>query len=379
MPESLLIVSGESSGELYGALLAKEIRARYPDIKIFGVGGERMRAEGVDVTRTVSGAFGLSEALSHLKELRVTFKKILEIADQRRPKLAVLIDFPDFNFKLGKALKRRGIKILYYVSPQIWAWRAGRVRQMARFVDRMAVILPFEEPLYRKAGISCEFVGHPVLDEIESMAVKDKASLKRELSLEDGPYIAILPGSRPSELKRHLPILIETLKLLKREFPEYGYILPLAPNLDTDPFKNDFEELKDRGVLIRKESALKMLAASEGAVIASGTATLQAAFLETPFVVIYKLSRLTYLAGRLILRVKYVTLLNIILGRESARELLQEKATPENIVRELGKILKNQSERGRMLSDFRELKGRFGGPGASRRVADMAAELAGWR
>lgn len=372
--ESVLIVSGESSGELYGALLAREMKARFPGVRIFGVGGERMRAEGVEVFRTVSGAFGLSEALGHLKELRVTFREILKKADEHRPKLAVLIDFPDFNFKVGMELKRRGAKILYYVSPQVWAWRAGRVNKMARFVDRMALILPFEAGIYEMAGIPCEFVGHPVLDEIESMGVVTREAF----GLGGGPLVALLPGSRPSELKRHLPVFMETVRSLKKELPGCRYFIPLAPNLDPAPFVRDLSLLESEGVVIRKESALKVLSASDAAVIASGTATLQAAFLGTPFAVIYRVSPLTYFLGRLMLRVRHVALLNILLEKEAVAELLQEKATAGNIVKETRRLLEDSSYRERMKSDFGRMRGMFR-TGASARTAEIAAELAGWR
>lgn len=373
--KTLLIVSGESSGELYGALLAGELKKKLPDISIFGVGGERMRAAGVEVFREVSHAFGGTEALRALKELKKTFDQVLRKTDELRPPLAVLIDFPDFNFKLALELKKRGIKILYYVSPQVWAWRAKRIKKMAGFVDRIALVLPFEEDLYMKEGIPCEFVGHPIMDEICGMAEANKSALGLDSMR---PVLSILPGSRPSELAKLLPVLIETVPLLKKEFPQFQYFVPLAPNLKIGIFEKEFSELRSLGVVVKKESALKALSVSEAAVIASGTATLQSALLGTPFVVIYKLSPLTFFIGRMLVKVKYVTLLNILLDKEVARELLQKDVTPENILAELKKILSQKNYSQQIKSELSKVRAMFEGKRASQRVAEMAMEMAGW-
>jgi len=372
--KSLLIVSGESSGELYGALLAHEITARHPDVKIFGVGGEKMKSAGVDVFRHVSHTFGITEALHTLKELKETFKETLRRVEELRPPLAVLIDFPDFNFKLARELKKRGVKVLYYVSPQVWAWRRGRVRKMKGFVDWIGLILPFEEALYRKEGVPCEFVGHPVMDEIKRMGEVKKS----DLGLPEAPLISILPGSRPGELKLHLPVMAEALPLIKREFPEYRCFIPVAPNLDIRPFSREWGELRDLGAVIKKESALKALAVSEAALIASGTATLQSALLKTPFCVFYKLSPITFLAGRLLVKVKYVSLLNILLGRLAAKEFLQKEANAPNIMAELRRLLRDHPYRDRMKADFARVSSLYEGKNASSRVAEQAVRMAGW-
>jgi lipid-A-disaccharide synthase len=372
--KSLLIVSGESSGELYGALLAEEVRRTHPEVKIFGVGGERMKGAGVGVFREVSHAFGLMDAARALRGLKETYKETLKRVEEMRPPVAVLIDFPDFNFKLARELKKRGVKILYYVSPQVWAWRAGRIKKMKEFVDRAALILPFEEELYRKAGIPCEFVGHPILDEIRAMP----EARKSDLGLPETPVISILPGSRPSEFRLHLPVLIETLPLLIREFPEHKCFLPVAPNLDIRPFNGPLSKLRELGAVVKKESALKALALSDAALIASGTATLQAAFLGTPFCLFYKLPPISFFIGRLIIHVKYVGLSNILIGRAASKELLQKDVNPAKLMAEMRRLLNDQPHRDRLKADFARMRGLFEGRSASQRVALMASDMAGW-
>ena len=311
---TIMIVAGESSGELYGSLLAKALKSKWPDVHIMGVGGEKMSEAGVELISSISDAFGLTEAISAFGKIKAAFNKTVEALKQCRPAVLVLIDYPDFNLKVAKLARSLGIKILYYVSPQVWAWRKGRVKKIAGLVDRMAVILPFEEEIYRNAGIPCEFIGHPVLEEIESvigssksfgvqgsaLSEEHRSLFKTALGLEpDRPLLSLLPGSRPSELKRHLPLIIEVVRRFKRdpEISEKGYQLcmPLTLNTDETGYHSYLETLRQEGVIIKKGESVKVLAASDLAVVASGTATLQTAFLEVPMVVVYKLAPLTYL------------------------------------------------------------------------------------
>ncbi|MDA8387605.1 MAG: lipid-A-disaccharide synthase [Nitrospiraceae bacterium] len=387
MSKTLLIVAGESSGELYGSLLAAELGRIAPGVRIMGVGGERMEAEGVQIIRRVSGAFGVTELVSHLKDLRATFRELLRRVDQDRPQAAVLIDFPDFNFRAAAELKKRGVPVLYYVSPQIWAWRAGRIKKMKRLADAAALIMPFEEEIYRKAGIPHEFVGHPVLDEISGISeISGGASRagKTDFCLDAGldgtrPLLALLPGSRPSELKRHLPLFHEVMVRFKREFPDWQFFMPLAPNLETGPFGEQLRAFTEDGAVVRKGGALKALAASDAALIASGTATLQAAFLEKPFCVVYRLSPLTFFLGRMLVKVKYVSLVNILSGGRTVREFLQGEANPALVMAEMRRIAADPGYREGMASSFRTVRAAFEGRRASRRVAEMVCEMAGWR
>jgi lipid-A-disaccharide synthase len=374
-----MIVTGESSGELYGALLAGEIKALWPDARVLGVGGERMRQAGVEVFSGIAGAFGLVEAVSSYRAVRNTFNVTVSKMKEASPDVVVLIDYPDFNFRVGKKARDMGVRVLYYVSPQVWAWRSGRVRTMAEFVDRMAVVLPFEERIYADARIPCEFVGHPIMDDMASLT-SDKKAAREALGLDpERPCLALLPGSRRSEMKRHLPLLLELVKRFRKEYPDYSLFMPVAPNTNEDECGDYFEELRREGVKVGKENAVVVYSASEAAVVASGTATLQAAFRETPMVVIYRMFPLTYLIGRMVIKIKYATIANLILGREAVPELLQGRANPEEILKQLRALLSDSGRREMMMEDLRAVKSQFGGRKPSRRVAEMTGELAGWQ
>jgi lipid-A-disaccharide synthase len=401
---TIMIVTGESSGELYGSLLAKELKNRYPDIRIVGIGGDRMRKVGVELISGISSAFGLSELFSALRDLKSAFERTKETITELMPDVLVLIDFPDFNIKVAGFAKASKIKILYYVSPQVWAWRKGRVKKIARLVDRMAVILPFEADIYKRVGVQCEFVGHPIVEEIEEVLKSTNPPLppftkggsegiinselrtffKSTLGLNpDKPVLSLLPGSRPHELKRLFPLMIQVIRGFKRD-PEinsgrdYQFCIPLAPNVNEVKYKQYIDALIQEGAIIKRGESIKVLIASDMAVIASGTATLQAALLEVPMVVIYKLSPFSYFLGRLFIDVKYICLVNILSGKETVSELLQQKANPEDIIKKLKKIMFNVEYREGMINQFKKIKEPFWGLKASNRVTGIIAEMAGW-
>ena len=380
MPRSVMIVTGESSGELYGSLLAGALRRKLPGIRITGIGGERMKAAGVGLISGISGAFGLTEVISSLGTLRATFNKAVAAIRSDRPAVLVLIDYPDFNLRLAKEARKSGVKILYYVSPQVWAWRKRRVKKIAALVDRMAVILPFEETLYRETGLDTEFVGHPVRDEIEEMRAAGGLETRTMLGLkEDRPVLSLLPGSRHNEIKRLLPVITAVVREAGKEFSDFQFCIPFAPNTEMGHYSAELEELRKMGVVINRGESLRTLSASDVAVVASGTASLQAVLLGVPTVVIYKLFPLTYWLGRMIVRVKHISLVNILSGREVVRELIQGDVTTGNIVAEMRKILKDASYRKEMLASYEKVNGMFAGKSASRRVADIVMEMAGWK
>ncbi len=383
--KTVMIVAGESSGELYGALLAKALRAAWPGTRLVGIGGDRMRAAGVELLSGISSSLGLTEALLSFRKVHESYQRAVRALTEFSPDVLVPIDYPDFNFRVARVAKRRGIKVLYYVSPQVWAWRRGRVKTMGEIADRVAVVLPFEEEIYRSAGISCEFVGHPVMEEIEEYETEHSDvpgstfDVQRSRGGADSPAIALLPGSRPNELRALLPLFAEVAAELKREFRGSTFVLPLAPNLETEGFRDSFSRLANEGVSFIKGGAVKALASSTMAVIASGTATLQAALAGVPMVVVYRVSPLTYLAAKRILKVKHISLVNIIAGRTVVPELIQHEANKENIIEQCRKILYDETYRTSVSSAFREIRAAFAGKRPSRRVAGMVGEMAGWR
>lgn len=414
---TVMIVTGESSGELYGSLLAKELKNSYPDVRIVGIGGDRMRKVGVELISGISSAFGISELFSALRDLKSAFKRTKEAIKELMPDILILIDFPDFNIKVAGFAKKCKIKILYYVSPQVWAWRKGRVKKIAGLVDRMAVILPFEADIYRRAGLQCEFVGHPIVEEIEEVlqsSVNSRSSLvkpsdqcpvtsdrsanpslatlnpklrtyfKGALGFDPNrPLLSLLPGSRPHELERLIPLMVEVIREFKRgpeinSGKDYQFCIPLAPNINEVKYRQYIDALIQEGAIIKRGETIQVLAASDMAVIASGTATLQAAFLEVPMVVIYKLSPFSYLLGRLFINVKHICLVNILSGREIVPELLQQKANAEDIIEKLKKIMFNVAYREGMINQFKKIKEPFLGLKASNRVSGIIEEMAGW-
>lgn len=371
-----MIVAGETSGELYGALLAEALKKKAPHVRVVGIGGERMQAAGVKLVSGIASAFGLTEAVASLGTLRETLRKAADAFRRYRPAVLVLIDYPDFNLRLAAYARRLHIPVLYYVSPQVWAWRRGRVRKIARLVDRMAVILPFEEAIYRDTGLDAEFVGHPVLDEIRGMKT-GRHELKEEMGFNPAlPLIALLPGSRPHELHRLLPLVLDVVRACKRSHPRYQYCIPFAPNTDLVRHLSWIERLKAEGVSVSKGASLRALAASDCAVIASGTATLQAALLGVPLVVMYKLFPLTFWLGKRIVQVKWVSLINILSDREVVRELLQRDATVGNVLKELDRIMHDAAYRDQMLRAFADVRKVFAEKHASERVADLITAMA---
>jgi len=379
MTETVMIVAGETSGELYGALLAEALKKKVPQIRVIGIGGERMQAVGVELLSGIASAFGLTEALSSLKTLKETFRKASGAFRAYRPSVLILIDYPDFNLRLAAEARKQNIPVLYYVSPQVWAWRQGRVKKIAKLVDRMAVILPFEEQIYRDTGLDAEFVGHPILDEMRQIQ-PDKKTLKAELGLDpDIQLISLLPGSRPHELERLLPLLLDTVKRSVHDLPGYQYCLPLAPNTNLIQYKTLIDALQHEGVTVSKGRSLKTLAASDYAVIASGTATLQAALLGLPLVVVYKVFPLTFWLAKRIVKVKYASLVNILSKRKVVRELLQEDATVENIILELKRMVSDTAYRTEMQKAYDDVRKIFAAKHASDRVSEMVIEMAGWK
>ncbi len=370
MSQKLMISAGEASGELYGALLSKEVRKLWPDIEIFGIGGHRMEEEGVELISRISCVMGFTEAIKHLSELKKCLNKAGETLLLRRPDVLVLIDYPDFNLALAKRAKAAGIPVLYYVSPQVWAWREGRVHKIAALVDKMAVLFPFEVSYYEKVGLPCEFVGHPILETIN--ITKTKEELKQELGLApDRPVISLLPGSRPTEISRHMPILTGLTAMIRNELPDYQIIMPLAQGTQL------LEKPADN-VTVLYNSTRESLACSDAAIVASGTATLETALFGTPMVVFFKTSFLSFHIAKLLVKIKFISLVNLLSDKQVVTELLQREATADNIMSHLKKILSDNEYRNHMINDLNKVKETMHGKRPSERVAAIVGEIAGW-
>ncbi|MHB8881573.1 MAG: lipid-A-disaccharide synthase [Thermodesulfovibrionales bacterium] len=379
MSETVMIVAGETSGELYGALLAAALREKRPDLDLIGIGGERMREAGVTLISGISSAFGFVEVIASVREFKRTFQKAVDTLSSRKPSVLVLIDYPDFNLKLAERAKSLQIKVLYYVSPQVWVWRKNRIHTIARLVDKMAVILPFEEKIYRDIGVDCEFVGHPVLDELQGMSLQ-KEALEKELGLRPGiPLISLLPGSRTHEINKLLPVMTEVIRECRQEFGDVQFCIPFAQNTDMEQYRQEIRLLEQEGVRINQGKAVRALAASDCAVVASGTASLQAVLLGIPLVVIYKVSALTFWIGMKIITGKYMTLANILSDREIVREFLQKDVSVANISNELRRLMTDSRYREDVLEAYGRVREMFSSKKASDRVSDMVLQLIGSR
>lgn len=374
MSKSIMIVAGEASGELYGALLCRTLRELWPHIEIYGKGGSRMKKEGVEILASISGSLGLTETLSHLRGIKRSYDRLVNAMKQRRPDVLVLIDYPDFNIPLSRKAQALGIPTLYYVSPTVWAWRKGRAEKIARRVNAIALIFPFEVDIYKPLGTEYQFVGHPILDYHEKTdppGSLTQEEARKKLGIDSNKTtLALFPGSRKVELEKLLPLLYETARTLRKSHPDMQFLMPLAPDVTLHN--------EEPGIHYIKDNVGQVLMASDAAVIASGTAVLESCFFEVPSVLIYKLSPLSYVLARMILKVKYISHFNILLDKELIPELFQSQATVHNIIKALDKILWDKQYRQFMIETLHKTKGTFGTAGASQKAAHMAAKLAGW-
>ncbi len=368
-----MIVAGEASGDLHGAELAREILARDRNCEIFGIAGERMRSAGVRAlyrTEEITG-MGLTELASTIRHTLGAQFKLRAILKREKPDLLILIDFPDFNLPLAKTARQAGVRVLYYVAPQVWAWRRGRIRKIIDRTDRLAVVFPFEAEVFAQAGERIAFVGHPLLD---LTVPGDRAeTLARHGFSPQARLLAILPGSRPAEIRHLLEPMVEAARVLARD---HGLIpcLALAHTLTPADLQRESGVALD-GIRIIDNDTYSIVAASEVALVASGTATLETALLGCPMVIAYKVSSLTWLTARLLVRgVSLVGMPNILAGREIVPELLQGQVTGANLVRAAEPLLR-EPQRSSAIAALHALRSRLGTPGAAARVAQMALDM----
>jgi len=375
-PHELLVVAGEASGDLHGARLLSELRRLVPGVSAFGLGGDEMRAAGLDAVAHSAeiSVVGITEVLKILPRARQIFAALLAEVDRRGTRLAVLVDFPDFNLRLARELKARGLEVVYYISPQVWAWRRGRVKMIARLVDRMLVLFPFEVDFYREHRVQVVHVGHPLVDEVPVLPSAWDAGETDEASEAGGPFrVALLPGSRSSEVGALLPVMLESVRRLAASLPIEVRLIK-APTIALEVLE-EAVALSGLPVGIVAEDRFRSIAGSHLALCASGTATLEVGLLGTPMVVVYRLARWTYLVARLLVRLPNVSLVNLVLGRRVVPELIQGGATPERIAAEGARLLADREARDAMRAGLAELRGRLGQGGASARAAREVASL----
>lgn len=373
-----MISCGEPSGDLYAGALAAEILRLAPDTAITGFGSERLRAAGASLVRDFRGVSvtGLTEALSVIPRSWQNYRALVRAAAEDPPDVFVPIDFPDFNFFLARALHARGIPIVYYISPQLWAWRRGRLKTMKRVADRVLVIFPFERPFYEAAGVPVTFVGHPLL-ELAARAERRDSFLRSHGLDPSRPVVAMLPGSRRNELRTILPDLVRTAGEIAKTAPSAQFLLARAPHLDDELLTPlaDWPAHASRPVVVEGATD-NVLAAADVAVVASGTVTVQAALHGCPMVVVYRVAPLTYRLGKPLLHVDTYAMANLVAGRRVVPELIQDAFTPQAAAAEALRVLTDPAHAARVKADLADIRAKLGTPGASRRAAEAVLEVA---
>jgi lipid-A-disaccharide synthase len=352
---NFLISAGEASGDTYGAQLVDALRQLAPGTKFFGMGGEKMRTAGCEllVEAKEVTVVGLVEVVRHLPHIRSQFHRLVAEATRRKPDAAVLIDFPDFNLRLARELHRRNIPVFYFVSPQVWAWRTGRVNAIRKYVRKMIVIFPFEQEFYKKHGVDVTYVGHPLAYAPPPQISREDFAQENRLDRQK-TWIALLPGSRQKEVRLNLPPILAAAALLRQQGNDFEFLLPVASTLGREWVE---QQLAPQPVDIKLTADPRAtLVHSRAAVVASGTATVEAALAGTPFVVVYRLAALTWLLGRRLVSLDTFAMPNLIAGRRIVPELIQGGFTADNVVRELNNIIAEGAARRQMLADLQEVR-----------------------
>jgi len=373
--KKILLVAGEVSGDLHGSYLVEAIHRIDPDIQFFGVGGEGLKRVGMRLlhhSQSLS-VVGITEVFVKLRSILKALRTLKGSLEREKPDLVILIDFPDFNLRLAKIAHREGIPILYYISPQVWAWRPGRVKLIARLVKKMVVLFPFEVPLYEAAGVDVEWVGHPLLDIVKPTLSKEMAFQQFGLDPRRRT-IGLLPGSRIHEIERLLPSLLASAQLLQKEIPDLQFVIPLAPGVSRATLSSRMNSISVP-VTVVEGFTYDVMNLCELLITASGTATLEAAILGKPMIIIYKVSFSTYWIGRALVRVNHIGLPNLVAEKEIALELIQKDVNPQRIVEEAFRILRDPLLSRKMTESMGEVRHKLGEPGAAERAGRIICSM----
>jgi lipid-A-disaccharide synthase len=373
--KTVFIVAGEASGDLHAGKLAENLRKLLPSVRMLGLGGQQMRAAGVQLLFSVEqlSFMGFFEVISHLPFMRRVMNTSLDKLRQEKPELLILVDYPGFNLRLAERAREMGLKVMYYISPQIWAWGSNRLEKIKDTVDKMVVILPFEEKLYKKAGVDVEFVGHPLLEEIDFDPNPEQFYRRLDIPPER-PILGLLPGSRLQEVRRILPVMLKSAEKVLREFSSMIPVIGLAPTLrqeEVQPYLKTFSgetRMVEIGIYDLMRHSRLML-------VASGTATLETAVIGTPFLIVYKTSFLTYLVARRMISIPHIGLVNVVAEKKIVSEFVQNQAKPEKIAAEALSLLKDKEKYDRLRNELGGVKGKLGEPGAALKAARIACDM----
>jgi lipid-A-disaccharide synthase len=372
---TLLFSAGEASGDQHAANMFLELRAQQPTIKGIGMGGTKMAQAGIDIHYDSAGigVIGVVEVIKHYGEIRRALKLMQQLVLSERPDLLVCVDYKEFNLKLARFAKQQGIKVLFYVSPQVWAWRPGRVKTYGKAIDMMAVIFPFESAYYDAEQVPVRYVGHPSVDKVHANYSRAENCLRFGLD-EHKAIIGLLPGSRANEIKRLLPVMLMAAEQLQTELADVQFILPQADSI-TDHLLNEYLSASACRIIVIKNQPYDVMQCCDVIMTTSGTATLEVALMTIPMVITYKLATITYWLGRCLVNTPFIGLPNIVLGKLAIKELIQQTATPKNIVAEVKRILQDKPYADAMRANLLLVKEQLGQGGGSKNMANLALEM----
>lgn len=361
----LMVIAGEASGDMRAAELVKALLLLRPDTRFSGIGGDCMQKAGVVLFENITSlaVIGIVEVIKNLAAIKKVFDHTLRQIDSTRPDAVILVDYPGFNLRLAREIKKRGIKVIYYISPQVWAWRQGRIHKIKQLVDTMIVLFPFERDLYAKYGMQAVYAGHPLIDEVRPHTPASEVLVSIGLQT-NTPTIGLMPGSRQKEITRHLPSIIEAARVLYQKDARYQFILLKAATIERSLLEHYIPA--DLPIKIHEDSPYDGINAMDAAIVASGTATLETALLQKPMVIIYKTSWITYAIARMVIKIPYIGLVNVVAGRRIVDELIQEECNAQNIAAAIIKAMNDT----KLREDLKEVRAALGAPGAALRAAE---------
>ena len=376
MTQKVLISAGEASGDLHAANLVKALLKLNPEIEITAMGGNNLRAAGAKVVLDCKelAVMGLIEVLINYRKLKAALDQMKQIVIEQKPDLLILVDYQEFNMKLAETAKQNGVKVLFYIGPQVWAWRSHRVYKMREKIDMMAVLFPFEVDFYSKADVPVRFVGNPLVDEVKSSMPKEDLINKFGLAA-DKKVVGLLPGSRKSEIKRILPIQLETAKRLREKTPDLQFVLAVASTINVDDVKAQCQGYQDLKITFIQDNPYDVMAVCDAIVTASGTATLETGLMGIPCVITHKIAPLSYAILRRMMTIDMVGLVNIVAEKKIVQEFIQNDAKPKLIAYEINRILSDDLYRQEMIKKLSEVKAKLGISGGSKIVAELAQEM----
>ena len=367
----IMIIAGEASGDIQGASLVKALKSINPHIEIFGVGGRQMKEAGVDIVYDIVelAVVGFIEVLKHLKVFKKILEKLLILLEIKKPDVVILIDYPGFNLRFAKYVKEKNIPVIYYISPQIWAWGSQRIAEIKKCVDKMVVIFGFEEDLYKEAGVKVSFVGHPFLDIVKSSWKKEE-SIKHLHLKHHSTKIALLPGSREKEIEKHLPVMLKSCEMIKEKMPDVEFILSRRKELDKSIYNKIISSSKIKPHSLENRP-YEIMDIADLVIVSSGSATLETAIMQKPMIVIYKTSFITYFFAKNMIKIPNIGLVNVVAGKRIVPELVQSQANEVNITKESLNILNNKKLQIDIKENLRKVKEKLGEKGAIDRAAHI--------